>query len=86
MKPIATAKASHGDIEATIRLVRDEQGFVLREGFLIKSTNQTRMAIHRLYETRKNGQWGEPLPLRDKKEALRRFEMECANYGATYHV
>lgn len=86
MKAIAEAKANHGDIEATIRLIRDEQGFVLREGFFIKSLNKKRMAVHRLYETRKVGQWGDPIPLRDKAEALRRFEKECANHGATYHV
>jgi hypothetical protein len=77
MKAIKEARFDHASTSGVLRLVRDAEGFSIREGLLYKPMGHERMRVLTLYK-------GRDKRLKDKAEALARFDMEVQAMGATY--
>lgn len=77
MRVIATARVDHASTSGVLRLVRDAEGFSIREGLLYKPMGHKRVRVLTLFR-------GGDKRLTDKTEALRRFDMEVRAMGASY--
>lgn len=80
VKVYAEARVDHASTSGVLRLVRDDEGFVIREGLLYKPMGHKRIRTIQLYERGR----GLTPRLTNKAEALKRFDMEVQAMGATY--
>lgn len=77
MKTIKQARFDHASTSGTLRLVRSEGVYSIREGLLYKPMGHKRLRVLELYQ-------GRDKPLTDHNEALRRFDLEVKAMGASY--
>ena len=77
MRIIATARVDHASTSGVLRLVRDAEGYSIREGLMYKPMGHKRVRVLTLFA-------GRDKRLTDKAEALRRFDMEVRAMGASY--
>jgi hypothetical protein len=77
MRVIKEARVDHASTSGVLRLVRDAEGFSIREGLLYKPMGHKKLRVLTLYA-------GRDKRLTDKAEALRRFAMEVEAMGASY--
>lgn len=77
MRVIATAKVDHPATSGVLRLIRDAEGYSIREGLLYKPMGHKRVRVLTLYK-------GRDKRLTDKAEALARFDREVQAMGASY--
>lgn len=80
MKVIKEARVDHASTSGVLRLMRDSEGFSIREGLLYKPMGHKRLRVLTLFARGTNSQ----ARLTDKAEALRRFDMEVNAMGAEY--
>lgn len=80
MRIVKEARVDHASTSGVLRLVRDAEGFSIREGLLYKPMGHKRLRVLTLYERGR----GQTARLRDKAEALARFDMEVQAMGAQY--
>lgn len=80
MKVYAEARVDHASTSGVLRLVKDAEGFTIREGLLYKPMGHKRIRTIQLYERGR----GLTPRLNDRAEALRRFDMEVKAMGAQY--